>query len=251
MWTVKYYTEGCCSWKWFFPEHYTVYPTELCEFLSAHMNEVKEITFEFGEPFKPFEQLVAVLPPESAACLPVGLQSLLTNPDSVIADFYPKEVSIDSEKGGPEWQDIPLLNFVDETRLLQVVRPLLGTQLTEAEKKRNTFGVDLVLVNREHKEITMASGGKFFSTQANTGGILKPLTQSDEVLTFEFSLPSVSPPYLSVLPGAQFPPPKVEFDEISFTVPVLRRQVIKQRRLQEREQRRRDGNSLDSQNNNQ
>jgi len=142
------------------------------------------------------------------------------------------------------------LNFVDEARLLQVVRPLLGTQLTEAEKNRNTFGVDLVFVNSAHKEITKTTSGKFFSTQVNIGGILKPVTQSDEILICAFSLPSVSP-YLSVLPRAQFPPPRVDFDEISFTVPVLRRQVIKQRRLQEREQRRRDGQSLDSQNNNQ
>ena len=48
--------------------------------------------FDAGRPFRPLEQLLAVLPPASvaAAGLPPSLQSLMTDAASPIVQYYPE-----------------------------------------------------------------------------------------------------------------------------------------------------------------
>jgi 5'-3' exoribonuclease 2 len=55
MWVMKYYYEGCPSWSWYYQYHYSPFSSDF-QYLSQ-MN----IKFEKGEPFHPFEQLLAVL----------------------------------------------------------------------------------------------------------------------------------------------------------------------------------------------
>jgi 5'-3' exoribonuclease 2 len=51
--------------------------------------------FELSTPFKPFEQLMGVLPPQSGHCLPQSLKTLIRDKTSSIADFYPKYFKLD------------------------------------------------------------------------------------------------------------------------------------------------------------
>lgn len=58
-WVLHYYYTGVASWSWFFPYHYAPMISDLVD-----LHEVP-IHFELGQPFRPFEQLLAVLPPQS------------------------------------------------------------------------------------------------------------------------------------------------------------------------------------------
>lgn len=63
-WVLLYYYKGVSSWGWFYPSHYAPYASDLRRF----SNYI--IEFAKGQPFKPFEQLLAVLPSQSKKLLP-------------------------------------------------------------------------------------------------------------------------------------------------------------------------------------
>merc|ERR1712007_311807 len=64
-WVIRYYTQGCSSWSWFYPAHYA----PLCCDLWAHIAEPM-MHPPLNEPFPAEMQLLAVLPPQSAVILP-------------------------------------------------------------------------------------------------------------------------------------------------------------------------------------
>ena len=63
------------SWTWFYPFHYAPFASDL-----TRLAEV-DLAFEPGEPFKPFNQLMGVLPAASRHCLPKAYQVFLRSPD--------------------------------------------------------------------------------------------------------------------------------------------------------------------------
>jgi 5'-3' exonuclease len=79
---------------------------------------------------------MAILPPASSDLIPPAYRELMTSPTSPIIDFYPLEFEEEEEPGRPKWANIALLNFIDEKRLLDTLKPLEAT-LTEAQAQRN------------------------------------------------------------------------------------------------------------------
>lgn len=79
------------------------------------------MSFNRGKPFKPFEQLLAVLPAASCSLLPAAFQWLMTDPRSPTLDFYPPKFDIDMEGKRAEWEGVVKVPFIDEQRLLAAV----------------------------------------------------------------------------------------------------------------------------------
>ncbi|KAF8001809.1 hypothetical protein HF325_004310 [Metschnikowia pulcherrima] len=134
-WVLLYYYQGCTSWQWYYPYHYAPFAADFID-IKEVVGE-RGILFELGEPFRPYEQLMAVLPAASGHTLPKVFRSLMSEPESEIIDFYPEEFQIDMNGAKMSWQGIALLPFIDQDRLLTAVQakyPLL----TEAEVGRNT-----------------------------------------------------------------------------------------------------------------
>eukprot|EP01117_Protostelium_nocturnum_P011824 TRINITY_DN4310_c0_g1_i1.p1 TRINITY_DN4310_c0_g1~~TRINITY_DN4310_c0_g1_i1.p1 ORF type:complete len:983 (-),score=344.11 TRINITY_DN4310_c0_g1_i1:6-2954(-) len=136
-WTLFYYRRGLCSWSWFYNYHHPPLFCDLANFLTSHYDEFEKIVEETfkdpGVPFKPFEQLMAVLPPSSGEiALPFAFHSLMTDPQSPIIDFFPTSYTAYT-RGRHSILGLP---FIEEKRLLQVVAPL-EEQLEENDRKRN------------------------------------------------------------------------------------------------------------------
>lgn len=64
-WVLQYYYRGVASWDWFFPHHFAPMASDCAQAASM------QGSFEYGRPFQPFEQLLAVLPASSSKLLPL------------------------------------------------------------------------------------------------------------------------------------------------------------------------------------
>lgn len=116
-WVMRYYYDGCPSWNWYFPFHYAPFAADI----AAAIDPESPVDFELGEPFLPFQQLMAVLPPRSADALPPAIAALMRDPSSEIADFYPTDFAVDLNGKKFMWQAVVLLPFIDEARLIEAM----------------------------------------------------------------------------------------------------------------------------------
>ena len=150
-WVLAYYYQGCPSWKWYYPYHYAPFAADFTDLASIR------VAFTPSEPFRPFEQLMGVLPAASRKNLPEPFQWLMTNEDSEIIDFYPTEFQIDMNGKKMAWQGVALLPFIDETRLLNALQRKYS-QLTDDERRRNSFGRNVLFVSEDADLFSQLSG---------------------------------------------------------------------------------------------
>lgn len=149
-WVLLYYFQGCPSWTWYYPYHYAPFAADFADL------DQMDIKFDRGKPFKPYEQLMGVLPAASNHAIPEPFHILMEDPESEIIDFYPEDFPVDLNGKKFAWQGVVLLPFIDEHRLLGAMNkkyPLL----TADEKARNEMGKDVLIISDRHplyKELT-------------------------------------------------------------------------------------------------
>ena len=112
--------------------------------------------FQLGQPFRPYQQLMGVLPDRSKRIVPTPYHELMTNPNSPIIDFYPRDFELDMNGKKMEWEAVVKIPFIDETRLLDAMRPK-DALLSQAEQDRNEFGVTLKFTYSPDVEYTYLS----------------------------------------------------------------------------------------------
>ncbi|CAI7673182.1 unnamed protein product [Penicillium manginii] len=142
-WVLLYYFQGCPSWTWYYPYHYAPFASDFVDIADMDIN------FDQGKPFKPFEQLMGVLPASSNHALPEVFHDLMSDPNSEIIDFYPEDFPLDLNGKKFAWQGVILLPFIDEKRLLAAMEkkyPLLS----DDERNRNTHGTEVLLLSDQH-----------------------------------------------------------------------------------------------------
>ncbi|KAF9037608.1 exonuclease II [Panaeolus papilionaceus] len=132
-WVMHYYYSGVASWGWFYPYHYAPRISDLRGIDNMSFD------FELGTPFKPFEQLMGVLPVASMEHIPMAYRDLMYDPNSTILDFYPLEFEQDLNGKKQDWEAIVKIPFIDEKRLLKAMSAR-EHRLTPEEKNRNSWG---------------------------------------------------------------------------------------------------------------
>uniref|UniRef100_A0A8C7XW97 5'-3' exoribonuclease 1 n=1 Tax=Oryzias sinensis TaxID=183150 RepID=A0A8C7XW97_9TELE len=122
-WILHYYYHGVQSWSWYYPYHYAPFLSDI-----RNISDLK-LTFELGEPFMPFQQLLAVLPAASMGLLPECYRHLMTSENSPIIEYYPVDFKTDLNGKQQEWEAVVLIPFIDE------VHPFTATLQSQADKR--------------------------------------------------------------------------------------------------------------------
>lgn len=155
-WVLLYYFQDCPSWDWFYPYHYAPFAADF-----VNISDMK-IAFQKGTVFRPFEQLMGVLPAGSKQAIPEQFHDLMTDPDSEIIDFYPEDFVVDLNGKKWAWQGVALLPFIDSNRLLTAMAkkyPLLPADVAA----RNGVGKDVLLVAEAHQALYDDIATNFYS----------------------------------------------------------------------------------------
>lgn len=105
-WVMRYYFRGpdAASWSWYYPFYHAPMALDLANYDKL---EAPEISLEIGEAFKPFQQLMAVLPSSSKTLLPECYQWLF-GPNSPVANFYPRKFVVDMDGVKVPWGGMTL-----------------------------------------------------------------------------------------------------------------------------------------------
>lgn len=159
-WVLLYYFQGCPSWTWYYPYHYAPFAADFVDIGDM------ELSFDKGTPFKPFEQLMGVLPASSNHAIPEIFHDLMSDPKSEIIDFYPEDFPVDLNGKKFAWQGVVLLPFIDEKRLLTAMEkkyPLLS----DDEKLRNAMGTEVLMISDSHP-LYHDLVGNFYSKKQGT-----------------------------------------------------------------------------------
>lgn len=113
-WVLQYYMEGTEDWQWGFQYNYAPFLDDIVECLGECLNdeELELSKFNKSDPLSSFEQLLAILPPQSNTLLPEQLKELPFSDE--LKEFYPLTHELDTDDITYDWEAIvilPMLNL--------------------------------------------------------------------------------------------------------------------------------------------
>ena len=144
----SYYYHDCDAWDWQYKHYYAPLVSDLRDLLfykiietndkssynlCSNLDFTKIFDFERNYAFRPFEQLLAILPPSSSKNnLPKCYEKLMTSNESPLYDIFPKSFEIDmrlTDLSTP-WLGVVKIAFFEEKILKQAVRRINPKELT-------------------------------------------------------------------------------------------------------------------------
>jgi 5'-3' exoribonuclease 2 len=141
-----YYTVGIPSWSYYYPFHYAPFSSDIYDRRDRILKKFEKFKFTLDKPFKPFDQLLSVLPRASSHALPEAYAREMNDKNSKIAHNYPDSFDRDLNGKSKDFKAVVLLPFIDDKELLKVTHELEKT-LNEEETKRNSYGTEILIYN--------------------------------------------------------------------------------------------------------
>ncbi|KAF7073936.1 hypothetical protein CFC21_078857 [Triticum aestivum] len=165
---VQKYLEGLCwmlqcyfyevpSWTWCYPFYYAPFASDF-KCLSQF-----NISFTVDKPLRPFDQLMAVLPPQKnvlSCALPKCYSKLIGCEESKIQMSHPTEFEIDPDGKRFLSQGIAKLPFIDKELLLSATK-MVEKDLTEDEMARNNARQERIFLRNSQ---SLANTAAFVAT---------------------------------------------------------------------------------------
>ncbi|KAK9734610.1 hypothetical protein RND81_04G151700 [Saponaria officinalis] len=208
-WVLLYYFSGIPSWNWYYDYYYGLFASELKGL--AHV----KVKFDKGSPFKPFDQLMAVLPPKSAHALPKAYQDLMVRDDSKIVEFYPKDFEVDTDGKRFLWQGTSKLPFIDQEKLLNTTCELESTiEVNEAERNAETTDRMFWRGSNSCAEVNL---GYIVQHTEKKAEFRNAVNEDQFIVSCDLKLPVASLRAPRLLEGVQIPEKTVFENDISKT----------------------------------
>lgn len=146
-WVTQYYFDKCPAWDWYFPYEHPPFLKDIYEFMKSKKYNINKINFKLGKPVKAFNQLMLVLPRQSAYLLPKILKDELLNDKSELAYLYPIDYELDFVGKDRYWMASPILPPMNP-KLVESVYMKYEKKFSDREIRRNkhtktfTFSVE-------------------------------------------------------------------------------------------------------------
>jgi 5'-3' exonuclease len=148
-WILEYYFKKCKSWEWTYKYRHAPLLKDLANYVKSYDNINKIVKIPSGNPNKPFQQLLSVLPYQSRGLLPPSYQALMTSLNSNIKQYYPIDYHIDTVFKRYFWQCQPILPVIVNKKIRTASN---SCKLSIDEKKRNSFEEN-IFIERKIKNI--------------------------------------------------------------------------------------------------
>ncbi|PNT64151.1 hypothetical protein BRADI_4g25132v3 [Brachypodium distachyon] len=145
-WVLQCYFDDVPSWTCYYPFHYAPFASDL-----KHLSQFN-IYFTMDKALKPFDQLMAILPPQMhlfSCAFPKCYSKLIGFEQSTIQLFYPTELEIDAHRKHFLSDGVEKLPFIDEKLLLSATKT--GEKdLTVQETSRNTIRQERIFLRNSN-----------------------------------------------------------------------------------------------------
>lgn len=137
---LHYYFDELPSWSYFYPYRAAPMATDLSNYMRKKFAydycDINELLVELkmGEPFRPFQQLMLVLPPDNDI-LPTELNELMITPS--LKKLYPEEFELDIVNGEKHIYAEPILPHMCDKEVAKVLGQMSKVQLPTKYKALN------------------------------------------------------------------------------------------------------------------
>jgi len=143
LFTLHYYLDKVPSWTWFYPFRVPPAVSDFRTTLYKKTKNVNDLAKVFGapgstKPYKPFDQLMLVLPSWHSDLLPKKYANLMKEAKSPLIEYYPTDYEMDVVAGGKFIYTEPLLPEINDHAVLEETAKL-EQSLNASNKKRNTL----------------------------------------------------------------------------------------------------------------
>lgn len=139
IWVANYYFDKCPSWEWYYPFDHAPFISDMADFVRKY--DFNETKFNLGEPIKPMEQLLCVLPPQSSYLLPKSCHWLMKSYKSPLIHLYPLDYELDMLYKRKYWECIPILPDLDIETVKESVKEI---KFSSNDKEKNVRMEELV-----------------------------------------------------------------------------------------------------------
>eukprot|EP00347_Sterkiella_histriomuscorum_P002677 403367227 len=168
---------GAQHWRWYYPYHYAPMISDIDEDIVENYLKGSKVIGDFeidencshiNEPYRPFFQLLCILPAKSVKLLPQQYSEIILG---VLRKYFPDDFTIDLNGRSLPWEAVCLIPFVEESLFIELEQQLLlRLPLSDYENVRNSTKFEYVgylYELQEEQAILESSLQKFESIKNN------------------------------------------------------------------------------------